>query len=393
MTPGARIAAAIAILDDWRAGAAVEQLLTRWGRQNRFAGSGDRAAIRDHVFDALRCRRSFAALGGAETGRGLMLGLLRTGGTDPDALFTGAGHAPPPLTDAERRDAATAAELPEEVACDCPADLAPVLRDSLGDAFVPVMMALRRRAPVFLRANLRAAPREETARALAAEGIATRPHPLSPSALEIVEGARRLRQTRVWAEGLVELQDAASQAVADMMPVAPGARVLDFCAGGGGKTLALAGRVEARFHAYDAAPERMRDLPRRAARAGVDIHVLEAPEAAAPYDLVLCDVPCSGSGAWRRSPEAKWRSSPADLDRLVAAQALILDRALGMVAPGGLLGYVTCSLIEAENGARIRAFLARHPGWSLVAERRLTPLDGGDGFFAAVLGRVRPGDH
>ncbi|GAA0304042.1 RsmB/NOP family class I SAM-dependent RNA methyltransferase [Rhodovulum strictum] len=387
MTPAARIAAAIGLLDAWLAGAPVERLLTTWGRQNRYAGAKDRAAIRDLVFDALRCRRSLAALGGAETGRGLMLGLLRAAGTDPGTLFTGAGHAPPPLTQAELAPAP--ADLPEEVACDCPAALAPVLRGSLGADFVPVMQALRQRAPVFLRANLRLSTRDEAAAALAAEGIGTQPHRLSPSALEVTANARRIQQSRAWLEGLVELQDAASQAVADMMPVPEGGRVLDFCAGGGGKTLALAGRVAARFLAHDAAPERMRDLPARAGRAGVAVTLLGPGDLAGtePFDLVLCDVPCTGSGAWRRSPEAKWRTGPDDLARLVGIQAGILDRASALVAPGGALGYATCSLIEAENGAQIAAFLARHPGWACVTERRLTPLDGGDGFFAAILRR------
>ncbi|HDR29936.1 MAG TPA: RsmB/NOP family class I SAM-dependent RNA methyltransferase, partial [Rhodovulum sp.] len=238
MTPAARIAAAIGLLDAWLAGAPVERLLTTWGRQNRYAGAKDRAAIRDLVFDALRCRRSFAALGGSATGRGLMLGLLRADGIAPGTIFTGEGHVPPPLTAAEQ--AVPPADLPEEIACDCPDALAAVLRDSLGADFLPVMQALRQRAPVFLRANLRRTTRDKAAAALASEGIETRPHPLSPTALEVTANARRVQQSRAWREGLVELQDAASQAVADLMPLPEGGRVLDFCAGGGGKTLALA---------------------------------------------------------------------------------------------------------------------------------------------------------
>ncbi|TCO72424.1 RsmB/NOP family class I SAM-dependent RNA methyltransferase [Rhodovulum euryhalinum] len=389
MTPSARHAAAICILDDWLAGAPVERLLTTWGRQNRYAGAKDRAAIRDLVFEVLRCRQSFAALGGADTGRGLVLGLLRSAGADPDTVFTGERHAPAPLTERERAAPPPLTDLPEEIACDCPADLAPVLRESLGADFRPVMEALRRRAAVFLRANLRRTTRDAAAAALAEEGVETRPHPLSPAALEVTANARRVQQSRAYAEGLVELQDAASQAVADLMPLAPGDRVLDYCAGGGGKTLALAGRVAARFHAHDAAPERMRDLPVRAGRAGVEVTLLGAGglAAAEPFDLVLCDVPCTGSGAWRRSPEAKWRTGPADLARLTEVQAQILDRAAPLVGPGGALGYATCSLIGAENAAQVAAFLARHPGWTVAAERRLTPLDGGDGFYAAVLRR------
>ncbi|TCM84689.1 RsmB/NOP family class I SAM-dependent RNA methyltransferase [Rhodovulum steppense] len=388
MTPAARIAAAIGLLDAWLAGAPIERLLTTWGRQNRYAGAKDRAAIRDLVFDALRCRRSFAALGGSDTGRGLMLGLLRADGIAPGTLFTGEGHAPSPLTAAEQ--AVSPADLPQEIACDCPDALAAVLRDSLGADFLPVMQALRHRAPVFLRANLRRTTRDKAAAALAAEGIETRPHPLSPTALEVTANARRVQQSRAWREGLVELQDAASQAVADLMPVPEGGRVLDFCAGGGGKTLALAGRVSARFFAHDAAPERMSDLPARSGRAGVEVTVLRPDDlgGAGLFDLVLCDVPCTGSGAWRRSPEAKWRTGPDDLARLLTVQAGILDRAVPLVAPGGALGYATCSLIEAENRAQVASFRMRHPCWVRMADRRLTPLDGGDGLYAAVMYRT-----
>ncbi|MBL3571175.1 SAM-dependent methyltransferase [Rhodovulum sulfidophilum] len=389
MTPAARIAAAAELLDAWREGAPAEKLLTTWARQNRFAGSKDRAAIRDHVFDAIRCARSFAALGGAATGRGMMLGALRAEGTDPGTVFTGEGHAPAPLSEAERAPMPGLADLPEAVACDCPEALEEMLRDSLGPAFRPVMDLLRHRAPVFLRVNLRRSGRDEAAAQLAGEGIETRPHALSPTALEVTAGARRVQQSRAFADGVVELQDAASQAVADLMPLDAGARVLDLCAGGGGKTLAMAARGTARHYAHDAAPQRMRDLPDRAARAGIAVTCLDGADLgeAAPFDLVLCDVPCSGSGAWRRSPEAKWRTTPDDLARLTALQAGILDRAAALVAPGGHLGYATCSLLSAENDAQVARFLANTPGWTEVAERRLTPLDGGDGFYAAVLRR------
>lgn len=390
MTPAARIAAAIELLDAVLAGQPAEKALTNWARRSRFAGSKDRAAIRDHVFDALRCRRSFAALGGAQSGRGLMLGALRAEGRDPAEVFTGEGHAPAPLTADEKALSVTLADLPEEVALDCPGWLAPRLRASLGADFAPVMQALRSRAPVFLRVNLRRATVAEAPARLAEEGIVTAPHPLSDTALEVLENARKVQRSAAFRDGLVELQDAASQAITDLLPVSEGMKVLDYCAGGGGKTLAMAGRAGARFCAHDAAPQRMRDLPERARRAGVQVRLLEAAEveAEAPFGLVLCDVPCSGSGAWRRSPEGKWRLSGQDLDRLTAIQAQILDRAAGLVAPGGALAYATCSLLDAENAAQVSAFLERCAGFRLSDSRRLTPLDGGDGFYVALLRRA-----
>jgi 16S rRNA (cytosine967-C5)-methyltransferase len=385
VTPSARTAAAIAILDRWLAGMAAEQALTNWGRASRYAGSGDRLAVRDMVFDALRCRRSFAHLGGGETGRGLMLGRLRERGEEPAALFTGGPHAPAPLTTGEQ---APPGPMPEAVALDCPDWLAHPLRAALGPAFAPVLLLMRQRAPVFLRVNTARATLAGAAARLAAEGIATAPHPLASTALEVTGGARGLARSAPYAEGWVELQDAASQAVVEALPLAPGDRVLDLCAGGGGKALALAARG-ARVTAHDADPGRMRDLPARAARAGAAIALAARPEAAAPFDLVLADVPCSGSGAWRRAPEGKWRLTPAGLAALVATQAAILDRATGLVRPGGRLAYATCSLVGAENDGQAAPFLARHRAFVAAGSQRWTPLDGGDGFHLLQFARER----
>lgn len=373
------------VLDTIAGGVRAEAALTAWARGARYAGSGDRAAVRDHVFDALRRRRSLAALGGGADGRGLMLGALRNAGTDPDALFTG-GHAPAPLTAAERAHLSRPAPMSEAEALDIPDWLAPALRDSLGDRFAPVMAAMRHRAPVYLRVNLARIPRNDAMARLAAEGIATRPGPLADTALEVTANARRIQHSATYAQGLVELQDAASQAVVAVLPVTPGMRVLDICAGGGGKALALAARGAA-VSAHDADPRRMADLPRRAARAGVRIPLLADPAAAGPQDLVLADVPCSGSGSWRRDPEGKWRLTPDRLQALLATQAAILDRAAGLVRPGGSLAHATCSLLRAENVDQSRGFLARHPSWRLMWDRDWTPLEGGDGFHLALLTR------
>lgn len=390
MQRAARLAAAAEVLDAVLAGQAAEQALINWARSHRFAGSGDRSAIRDAVFTALRCQRSHAALGGSGTGRGLILGQMAEAGEDVATLFTGEGHAPAPLTPAERAHLLAPPPMPRNVALDCPDWLAPRLEAALGIEFEPVMRALRHRAPVFLRVNAARASRAEAAARLAAEGIGTQPVSLAETALEVTAGARRLRSTQAYAEGLVELQDAASQAVVAALPLAPGARVLDYCAGGGGKALAMAALCPgAQILAHDAAPGRMADLPARAARAGARIALADAAalRAAAPFDLVLCDVPCSGSGAWRRAPEGKWRLDPAGLAALVATQAAILDAAAPLVAPGGVLAYATCSLLDDENAGGVAAFRARTPGWREVRNLRLTPLDGGDGFFLALLMR------
>ncbi|MCU0906598.1 MAG: RsmB/NOP family class I SAM-dependent RNA methyltransferase [Rhodobacteraceae bacterium] len=393
MTPAARVQSAIELLDTILGGEAAERALTAWGRRNRFAGSGDRAAIRDLVFDALRRRRSRAVLGGGDTGRGLMLGMLAEPGGpghDADRLFDGSRHGPAPLTDAERARLAVPPALSPADAADLPDwALAALTRDWGNDA-PAIAGALRHRAPVFLRVNLARGTWDAAAARLAADGITAHPHPLADSALQVTDGARRVQASDAYATGLVEVQDAASQAVVAGLPLRPGMRVLDFCAGGGGKALAILGRCPgAAVVAHDADPGRMADLPARAARAGVAIPraaTVDLP-AMGPFDLVLCDAPCSGSGAWRRSPEARWRLAPAGLARLTEVQDQVLAQAAPLVAPGGVLAYATCSLFDAENADRIAAFLAAHPDWQPGPSRRWSPLDGGDGFFLACLTR------
>ncbi|MFZ5961608.1 RsmB/NOP family class I SAM-dependent RNA methyltransferase [Thalassococcus sp. BH17M4-6] len=380
MTPAARVQAAIEVLDRIGDGTPAEQALTNWARGARYAGSGDRAAVRDHVFDVLRTRRSSAARGGGAGGRALMRGRMLLQGVDPETIFTGEGHAPAPLG----ADELVAGADPDAVdLMDLPDWLIPLFEASLGADARPVADALRHRAPVFLRVNTLKADLDKAQAALSDDGIATQPHDLSPTALEVLENPRRIAGSAAFRDGLVELQDAASQAVVDLLPLRRDARVLDYCAGGGGKALAMAARTGGQVFAHDADPGRMRDLPARATRA--DAQVVPVPSPTGRYDLVLCDAPCSGSGAWRRAPEGKWALTPDRLQDLCATQAEILDTAQGFVAPGGVLAYATCSVLRDENHAQIAAFLDRTPGWQLAGERQFLPSDGGDGFYLACL--------
>ncbi|MBY6065572.1 RsmB/NOP family class I SAM-dependent RNA methyltransferase [Leisingera aquaemixtae] len=387
MTPAARLQAAIEILDQVLAGEPAEKALTSWGRRSRFAGSKDRAAVRDHVFDAVRCLRSHAALGGSRSGRGLILGALREAGQDPDEVFTGQGHAPAPLIDAERVPP-PAPSGPE--ALDIPDWLWPEFSASLGDQAEAAALALRSRAPVHLRVNTARVTVEKAQEALAAEGIAARPHPAASTALEVTDGARKLRNARAYQDGLVELQDAASQAVTERLPLQDGMTVLDYCAGGGGKTLAMAARAKIQCFAHDADPKRMKDLPERAARAGADATLLSTPDLArkGPFDLVLCDVPCSGSGSWRRAPEGKWRLTPDGLADLQRIQAEILRKAAALTAADGVLAYATCSMLDGENSGQVQRFISENPDWTLAEQRGWQVQDGTDGFFVAVLTRA-----
>lgn len=378
MTPGARAAAAIEVLDRVLAGEPAEKALTNWGRANRYAGSGDRAAVRDLVYEALRQRQSAAALGGGPGGRGLVLGLARA--TGQEAWFSGEGHAPPPP---EANEAGR--EPTETERLDLPDWLLPALRESLGADFPAVAEALRSRAPVFLRANRVKTDVAGAIAELADDGIVARLHPLAKTALEVTGNARKIQNSRAYRSGWVELQDASSQAVIEALPLADGMKVLDHCAGGGGKTLAMAARARLKLIAHDVNPRRMADLPDRARRAGIDVTLTEQPETSAPYDLILVDAPCSGSGSWRRDPEGKWRLTPEQFGQILKTQAAILDRVAPMLRQTGVLAYATCSLLRAENQDQVQAFLARHPGRRLQHERVFTPLQGGDGFYLAIL--------
>jgi len=383
MTPAARIAAAIEILDKIGDGAAAEQVLMRWARGNRFAGSSDRAAIRDHVFEVLRMRRSAAWLGGAATGRGLMIGLLRSQGIDPESLFTGEGHAPPPLMDHEL--AVPLGEMPEAESWNLPDWLCARFAQDLGADACRTARALQGRAPVSLRVNTSKTNISDAILMLEKDGIVAQPNALAQTALTVTSGSRKLRNTTAYRDGFVELQDASSQAVVEALPQA--ARVLDYCAGGGGKALAIAARSGQPVFAHDVNPARMGDIAARAARAGAQITLVEgsALAAAARFDLALVDAPCTGSGSWRRAPEAKWRLTHEQLLQTMALQDRILDAAAGLVATGGTLVYATCSVLACENAERIEAFLQRHPQWHCRWSRNFAVSDLGDGFYTAQL--------
>lgn len=385
MTPGARCAAAIEVLDQWLGGEAAEKALTRWARGARYAGSKDRAAVRDHVYDVLRQKGSCAAAGGGDTGRELMIGLARRQGLDLDALFTGGGYAPDALNEAEI--ALNGAHV--DPMADVPDWTVPMLEARAGDDVARLVATFAERAPLWVRVNLRRATREVVEKALADDGMTVRPHEDVETALEITSNPRRLRQSSAYLDGLVELQDLSVQAAIASIDWPTTGMILDYCAGGGGKALAIADRTKARVVAHDALPRRMADLPVRAERAGVVIPQLNTDQlpGRAPFDVVVTDVPCSGSGTWRRDPEAKWRLTRQALDEIVNLQSQILVEAAALVVPGGRLIYMTCSLFEIENEEQIEAFLRDHPGWRRSALRVDTPLTASDGFFTAELQR------
>ncbi|MEM9349850.1 MAG: RsmB/NOP family class I SAM-dependent RNA methyltransferase [Pseudomonadota bacterium] len=376
MTPAARFAAAIEILDEIAGGRAPEPALLAWARGHRFAGSKDRAAIRDIVFSLERRRDSCAAMGGGMSGRSLVLGYLAQEGLEAETVFGADRYAPPPLEQGEQaRDWSSLSDTQK-------ADLQPWIWEQLsaeyGDAAGDLAEALRHRAPVWLRVNAATASRDAIISELEADGFAPEASAQCTTALKIKAQERRITQHSLFKEGKVELQDLGPQIAMEALEIEPGMRVLDYCAGGGGKALAAAA-CGAAVTAHDTNVERMSDLPGRAARAGVNVD-MASPKGL--YDLVICDVPCSGSGAWRRVPAGKWTLSTDKLAEYVQLQRQIVTEALAFLRPGGTLAYMTCSLLRQENHEQ-RAYLERE--LQFLREQQLTPLMDSDGFYFALL--------
>ena len=389
MTPAARIQAAIELLDAIIAaartkGAPADRIIADYFRARRYAGSKDRRAVRDLVYRAIRLCGPVPASGRAA--------MLAVAGQDESlaALFDGSPHGPAPRADGE--EAASTGLAPKW--------LAAALRAS--DLGGREIAALLERAPLDVRVNALKADRAGLALPETGEPLP------SAQGLRFSSGTP-VEQWEAYKDGRIEIQDLGSQLIVEALPVCPGDTIIDLCAGGGGKTLALAARLgnAASLVAADTDKRRLGNLAPRAARAGaaVDHTVLLDPgremAALGPWagkaDHVLVDAPCSGSGTWRRSPEGRWRLDPAELARLSALQDHVLDLAAQLVRAGGSISFVTCSVLDAEGADRIAAFLTRHPGWRsepLTLPRgrqrgqgwRMDPhRDGTDGFFIACL--------
>ncbi len=385
MTPGARLSAAIEVLADIEVRRRpTADALKDWGLAHRFAGSGDRAAIAGLTYDMLRRRASSGYIMGDDRPRAVALGMLRLErGLDTAAiarLADGSRHAPAPLTDAERAwlDAADVSGAPPWIAGDYPEWLDPYLARLFGEERAAEGAALASRAPLDLRVNTLKGDRDRVAAELAdLNPVPTRWSPvglriaLSPDAK-----SPAIHAEPAFLKGLIEIQDEGSQLAALFAGARPGEQVLDLCAGGGGKTLALAAAMEnhGQLYATDSDKRRLAPIHDRITRAGARNVQVRTPKAAGDeladlesrIDLVLIDAPCTGIGIWRRNPDAKWRVRPGALAQRIKEQALILDRAVPLLKPGGRIAYVTCSLLAEENGEQIRRFLTRHANFAVA---------------------------
>jgi len=390
MTPAARYAAAIDVLDVVLGGTPAEKALLAWSRASRFAGSKDRAAVRDHVFDVLRKRRVCEGLGQALTGRGLILGLLRAKGEDVGAIFSGTGYGPSVLTAEELSTSKDFDDLSDAERANLPDDIWSLWEESLGSSASLAAEVASERGPICLRVNTRLISRNDLITSLAKEDMAAKIHPECATAVLVTNNERRLVASEPFRLGQFEMQDASSQQAMALLDVAPDMRVLDFCAGGGGKALALADIHDSEIVAHDVNAQRMVDIPVRAERAGARVSICADTNdlEAADYDVVLVDAPCSGSGTWRRTPDEKWRADVEKVIKFSELQLEILSKSSKFVKLGGSLFYATCSVFDVECTEVVKAFLAGTEGWEFVFERKFELTSLQDGFFIAQLKRV-----
>lgn len=395
MTPAARLQAAIEILTALeQTPAPADRVLRDYFRARRYAGSKDRAAVADRVFDCFRHAYSYGWRMGSPWPRRLVIASVLAEGVDPETLFTGEAYAPAALDAGERQALAAAPENPPaHVTGEFPDWLATDLNQAFGDSLVAEMGAMQSRAPVTIRVNTLKTTRDDLLAALAAEGFDATPTPHAATGLRLDGAATgKLSASALFAGGQFEFQDEAAQVAAALCAVKPGDRVLDYAAGAGGKALALAAAManKGEIVAHDIDSGRLAMIGPRATRAGVSIIQTTTSLSARTFDLVLLDAPCSGTGTWRRQPELRVRLKPERLAELVALQAKLLQQAAAFVKPGGRLVYATCSVLPRENDAQIAAFISAHPEFAATEPFfHATPLrTNTDGFFTAVLHRA-----
>jgi len=422
LTPAARLAAAASILDSIAQGRQpAEVVLKAWGTANRYAGSKDRRAIADRVYKVLRARGRLSwIMGGREDGRALVIGSLHALDNlsleEIEALHTGDGYGPRPLSKQERsRITAADGELPGWVSAGIPEFVMEDFQKVYGDNWKNEAHELMSpRAPIDLRVNSLKTTREEVEGELRAAELSPEYTPWSELGLRLAaEPPPNIQALEGFKTGAFEIQDEGSQIICALVDAKPGTTVVDYCAGGGGKTLGLAQSMQGqgRLVASDVVNKRLENIRPRLERAGVEAELvligqngggLEDLNDAA--DLVLVDAPCSGTGTWRRHPEDAWRLTGEEVERLHALQTRIMSQAAKLVKQGGRIAYVTCSMLSRENEDTAAAFEAAHPNFKPVTltedmhavasvakghQLRLSPASTNtDGFFFALYERV-----
>lgn len=439
MTPAARLNAALEILTKiTESRIPMDGTVGDYMRYRRYIGSKDRAEIAERVYTMARTKARLGwwleKLSAADTPRNRLIAhLMLAHGCDLaklQGLFNGEKFNPEPLSEDETELAKSLEgktletnSMPDAVKVECPPEYEATLRALYKDQFVAEMTAMLSAAPLDLRVNFLALTREEAQASLAKDNVLTDPAPYCPWALRTRSKAF-LSDTKAFTKGHIEIQDEGSQMIAYLCGAKPGSQVLDYCAGAGGKTLAIVNSMaldkkpKGRIVAMDIDAGRLEKARPRFRRAHahdiIEVRPLSDEKSRkwlkrqkGTFDVVLLDVPCTGTGTWRRNPDMRWRNYGPDLAELITIQAGIFDRVANVVKPGGRLVYATCSLLPQENEDQVDQFLKNHPNYTVVPVKEIFPAGGigdpymrlsslrhnTDGFFAAVLQRAAEPDE
>lgn len=380
----------IEILDTYLDEAKINFVLRKWAIKHRFAGSSDRRKIKDIIFDIIRQKKSCEHVGGGFSGRNLLIGYLKLKGTELSSVFDNSKFGPKELTIKEQNINVDFSNLSNIYELDFPSWLIPILRRSLQSEFNNVVKALRNRSHVQLRVNLKKISRLNAIKKLKKNNIECEINELCSTALNVLSGAQHILTSPCFENGFVELQDAGSQLVSELIEINYNDKVLDMCAGAGGKSLAIScgAELDATYFAWDVNFDRMKDIDARSKRAGVKIEKVIKLSSKSFYNKIIIDAPCSGSGSWRRDPEGKWRLDEDILENYVKTQKELILKGLKLLAPRGQILYITCSILDIENGKLIDDLISSVLSLRLVRSISLVPSSKSDGFYGAVLEKV-----
>lgn len=380
----------IEILDTYLNEAKIDFVLRKWAIKHRFAGSSDRRKIKDIIFDIIRQKKSCEHVGGGFSGRNLLIGYLKLKGTELSSVFDNSKFGPEELTIKEQNINVDLSNLSNIYELDFPSWLIPILRRSLLNEFSNVVKALRNRSHIQLRVNLKKISRLNAMKKLQKNNIECEINELCSTALNVLNGAQHILTSQCFENGFVELQDAGSQLVSELIEINYNDKVLDMCAGAGGKSLSIScgAELDATYFAWDINFDRMKDIDARSKRAGVKIEKVIKLSSKSFYNKIIIDAPCSGSGSWRRDPEGKWRLDEDILDNYVKTQRELILKGLKLLAPRGQILYITCSILDIENGKLIDDLISSVLSLRLVRSISLVPSSKSDGFYGAVLEKV-----
>jgi 16S rRNA (cytosine967-C5)-methyltransferase len=325
-------------------------------------------------------------LSGLDGARGIFIGRLIAKNEEINLIFNGQGYGPSGLSDIEQNAVDMQKnDMPYAVQMDIPNWISSKFND------VNNYDILKSRAPIDLRVNLKKITLKSAIAELKKDGIETETSSLVDTALRVRGETRKILQNKLYLNGFIELQDAGSQALVAQLDCPRTGKVLDYCAGGGGKTLAIASLIsnDVSLFAYDKNQSRLKDLKLRAQRSSVKVHLLKEDPTTTnnKYDLVIVDVPCSGSGSWRRSPDAKWKLTEDRLNNLMELQSEILQNTSKLVSLGGTLAYMTCSIFSCENEEQINKFVLNNKSWKITNYKNFELSNKSDGFYLATLSK------